>query len=114
MFVRAKRRERELARELRTSGLPYREIARRLAVSVNSAYRWTKDIELTPEQREHNLRGPTGPQNPDHIVDGWRHGRPDAERSDSASKRRGDSRRSRPTVFISRDACCTGRRGRNL
>jgi len=72
MFVRAKRRERELARELRTSGLPYREIARRLAVYVNSAYmnsayRWTKDIELTPEQREHNLRGPTGPQNPDHI-----------------------------------------------
>ncbi len=63
----AKPTERAKARELRVSGLPYREIARRLHVSLNSAYRWTSDIELTDEQKEANLRGPTGPLNPDRI-----------------------------------------------
>ena len=67
MFVYAKTRERSQARDLRRSGLPYRAIARELQVSLNSAYRWTSDIELTPEQREFNLRGPTGPQNPEHV-----------------------------------------------
>jgi hypothetical protein len=67
MFVKPKLEEQAEARQLRHTGLPYREIARRLGVSLNSAYRWTNDIELTPEQREYNLRGPRGPQNPDHI-----------------------------------------------
>jgi hypothetical protein len=67
MFVYAKSRERAIARELRHSGLPYREIAKRLSVSGNSAYRWTNDIELTAEQRQFNLRGPTGPQNPEAV-----------------------------------------------
>lgn len=67
MFVYTKAADRSRARELRRSGLPYRAIARELRVSVNSAYRWTSDIELTPEQREFNLRGPAGPQNPEHI-----------------------------------------------
>lgn len=67
MFVYAKGRERAMARELRHSGLPYREIAKRLRVSLNSAYRWTNDIELTDEQRQFNLRGPTGPQNAEAV-----------------------------------------------
>jgi hypothetical protein len=45
--------------------MPYKRIAAQLSVSVNSAYRWTKDIELTPEQRQANLRGPSGPLNPE-------------------------------------------------
>ena len=67
MFVRPKLDERQRARELRAAGTPYRSIAAQLAVSVNSAYRWTRDIELTPEQKEHNLRGPTGPLNPEVV-----------------------------------------------
>jgi hypothetical protein len=58
MFVRTKRGERARARLLRRRGMPYRRIAARLRVSVNSAYRWTRDIDLTPEQRERNLRRP--------------------------------------------------------
>jgi hypothetical protein len=34
---------------------------------VASVHLWTKDIELTPEQKAHNLRGPRGPHNPEHI-----------------------------------------------
>jgi hypothetical protein len=67
MFVRAKVEEHALARELRAAGRPYRVIASELNVSVNSAYRWTRDIELTPEQKKQNLRGPTGPLNPDLV-----------------------------------------------
>jgi hypothetical protein len=52
---------------LRAEGKPYRLIAAQLQVSVNSAYRWTKDIELTAEQREANLRAPNGPLNPDRV-----------------------------------------------
>jgi hypothetical protein len=59
--------ERARARELRTEGLPYRKIASALGVSVGSAYLWTNDIELTPEQIERNLHGPTGPLNPDRV-----------------------------------------------
>jgi hypothetical protein len=67
MFVRPKEAERLEARSLRRAGLPYRKIAQQLRVSVNSAYRWTKDIPLSAAQREYNLRGPTGPQNPEHV-----------------------------------------------
>jgi hypothetical protein len=67
MFVRGKPVERRQARELRAKGEPYRSIASQLEVSINSAYRWTRDIELTAEQKELNLRGPTGPLNPDVV-----------------------------------------------
>jgi hypothetical protein len=56
-----------MARKLRSAGLPYKRIASRLNVSPSSAYAWTKDVELTEEQKAVNLRGPTGPQNPEHI-----------------------------------------------
>jgi hypothetical protein len=62
------------ARELRSAGEPYRRIAAELGVSVGSAYRWTRDIALSAEQRERNLRGPGGPLNPDRVrrqVAGW-------------------------------------------
>lgn len=67
VFVKAKPVERARARELRADGLPYRRIARELHISVNSAYRWTNDIELTPLQKQANLRGPNGPLNPDRV-----------------------------------------------
>jgi hypothetical protein len=54
--------------------MPYRRIAAELGVSVNSAYRWTEDIELSAEQRRRNLRGPAGPLNADRVrrqVAGW-------------------------------------------
>jgi hypothetical protein len=47
--------------------MPYKRIAAELGVSVNSAYRWTRDIELTLAQRDANLRGPNGPLNPDRV-----------------------------------------------
>jgi hypothetical protein len=59
--------EREEARRLRREGFPYRKIAAALSVSIGSVHLWTNDIELTPEQREHNLRGPEGPLNPDRA-----------------------------------------------
>jgi hypothetical protein len=59
--------ERDLASELRRAGVPYKRIAAALGVSPSSAYAWTQDIELTPEQKAYNLRGPTGPQNPEHV-----------------------------------------------
>jgi hypothetical protein len=67
VFVKAKPAERSQARELRRAGTPYKRIAAQLGVSVNSAYRWTKDIELTPEQTRANLRGPSGPLNPEAL-----------------------------------------------
>lgn len=67
MFVKAKLAERHAARVLRAAGKPYKLIAAELGVSVNSAYRWTSDIELTPEQTRANLRGPSGPLNPDRV-----------------------------------------------
>lgn len=60
----AKPHERELARELRRAGISYKRIAARLDVSPSSVHAWTKDIELTAEQKAANLRGPRGPQNP--------------------------------------------------
>jgi hypothetical protein len=65
--MRPKPIERAEARRLRHSGLPYKRIAALLGVSVASAHLWTKDIELTAEQKAHNLRGPRGPQNPEHV-----------------------------------------------
>ncbi len=61
--------ERELARRLRREqGMPMKRIAIRLGVSVSSVSGWTRDIELTPEQRERNLKGPGGPQDPQWIA----------------------------------------------
>lgn len=57
------------ARRLRAEeGLPYKRIAARVGVSVATAHAWTRDIELTPEQCERNLRGPSGPANPAAIA----------------------------------------------
>jgi hypothetical protein len=66
MFV-AKPQDQARARELRAHGVPYKRIALALGVSPSSAYKWTHDIELTPEQKENNLRGPRGPLNPDAL-----------------------------------------------
>ena len=63
----AKPVERQKARELRKAGMPYKRIAARLGVSAGSAYAWTRDIELTEEQRTANLRGPRGPLNPEDV-----------------------------------------------
>jgi hypothetical protein len=61
--------EREEARRLRKElGLPIKRIAAYLDVSPSSVLYWTRDIKLTPEQRERNYRGPTGPQNPEQIA----------------------------------------------
>ena len=59
--------EHKLARELRRSGMPYKRIASRIGVSASSVHAWTKDIELTKEQKSFNLRGPRGPQNPEVV-----------------------------------------------
>lgn len=48
--------------------MPVKRIAKRLGVSPSSVSYWVRDIQLTDEQREWNLRGPTGPQNPEHIA----------------------------------------------
>jgi hypothetical protein len=48
--------------------MPIKRIAGRLGVSPASVSSWTRDIQLTPEQRERNLRGPRGPQNPEAIA----------------------------------------------
>jgi hypothetical protein len=65
--VIAKQVERAAARELRRAGLPYKRIAATLGVSVGSVHLWTRDIELTAEQKACNLRGPRGPQNPEVV-----------------------------------------------
>jgi hypothetical protein len=59
--------EHHLARELRRAGLPYKRIASRIGVSPSSVHAWTKDIELSEEQKSLNLRGRRGPQNPELI-----------------------------------------------
>jgi transcriptional regulator with XRE-family HTH domain len=67
--MKAKVAERLEARRLRRNrGMPLREIAERLGVSLNSVHRWTLDIELSPEQHERNRRGPTGPWNPKVVA----------------------------------------------
>jgi hypothetical protein len=64
-----KPKEREEARRLRRDhGMPVKRIATLLCVSPSSVSYWVRDIEITPEQRERNLRGPTGPQDPEHIA----------------------------------------------
>jgi hypothetical protein len=50
---------------LRCEGVPYKRIAAALKISPATAFAWTRDIALTPEQEEHNRRGPEGPQNPE-------------------------------------------------
>jgi hypothetical protein len=67
MFV-TKSAEQARARALRSQGMPYKRIAAQLGVSPSSVFNWTQDIELTPEQREANLRGPTGPLNPERVA----------------------------------------------
>jgi hypothetical protein len=47
--------------------MPYKRIAARIGVSASSVHGWTKDIELTEEQKTYNLRGPRGPQNPELV-----------------------------------------------
>jgi hypothetical protein len=59
--------EYQLARELRQGGMPYKRIASKIGVSASSVHTWTKDIELTEEQKAFNLRGPRGPQNPELV-----------------------------------------------
>jgi hypothetical protein len=69
MFVmRAKPTHRAAARELRKEGVPIKRIAKEVGVSPSSVVNWTRDIILTPEQRERNLRGPRGPQCPDLVA----------------------------------------------
>jgi Putative ATPase subunit of terminase (gpP-like) len=63
----AKLKERRQARALRARGLPYKRIAANIGVSVGSVYSWTRDIELSAEQRARNLRGPGGPHDPARI-----------------------------------------------
>lgn len=66
--------EQRLARELRREGMSHKRIASRIGVSASSVHAWTKDIELTEEQRSLNLRGPRGPQNPELVrrrADRW-------------------------------------------
>lgn len=61
--------ERLEARKLRSEhGMPIKQIAALLDVSPSSVSYWVRDIRLTPAQRERNLRGPTGPQNPEQIA----------------------------------------------
>jgi hypothetical protein len=48
--------------------MPFKRIAARLGISVATAHLWTRDIELSTEQQERNLRGPRGPQNPEWIA----------------------------------------------
>jgi DNA-binding transcriptional regulator YdaS (Cro superfamily) len=66
MFV-TKLAEQAEARRLRSDGMSYKRIAARLGVSPASVFQWTKDIQLSPAQTEANLRGPTGPLNPERV-----------------------------------------------
>lgn len=75
--------KRAAARRLRErEGMPLKQIAARLGVSASSVHSWTRDIELTPEQRRRNRTGPRGPQNPALIA------RRAAARSGAARERR--------------------------
>ena len=94
MFVETgssrKPRERQAARQLRERGLPIKRIAARLDVSPSSVLYWTRDIVLTPEQRLRNVRGPTGPQNPEVVrrrVDAIKEGARERRRASQAEGR---------------------------
>jgi transposase-like protein len=64
-----KAEEREEARRLRREhGMPIKQTAALLGVSPSTVSYWVRDIEITPAQRERNLRGPRGPHNPEHIA----------------------------------------------
>jgi hypothetical protein len=62
--------EHELARLLRRNqGMAMKQIAALLGVSVSTVSLWTRDIELTSEQRRrNNFRNPRAPQNPRAIA----------------------------------------------
>jgi hypothetical protein len=60
--------KRATARSLRAEGWSYKRIAAELRVSPSSVFYWTRDIVLTPQQIEHNLRGPRGPISPELIA----------------------------------------------
>jgi hypothetical protein len=45
-----------------------KQIAARLGVSPSSVSLWTRDIELTPEQRQRNTHGVRGPSRPEHVA----------------------------------------------
>jgi len=47
-----KPKEKKMARQMRSEGLPLREIAERLGVSKSSVSVWVRDVELTPEQKQ--------------------------------------------------------------
>jgi hypothetical protein len=67
--------EREEARELREQGMPIKRIAKALNVSPSSVSYWTRDIQLTPEQQERNLRRSKGLQDPQVVqrrAEEWR------------------------------------------
>jgi len=44
--------------------MPIKRIAGRLSVSPSSVFHWTRDIELTPEQIDYNLRRAQGASEP--------------------------------------------------
>lgn len=55
--MKAKPREREVARRLRQEdGMPMKRIAAKLGVSLSSVSLWTRDNELEPAHRERNRR----------------------------------------------------------
>jgi len=66
----------EAARDLRRRrGLSFKRIAKELGVSPATAHLWTRDINLTPEQRRRLPRGPSGPADPAAVqarADTWR------------------------------------------
>jgi hypothetical protein len=58
----------EARRLRREEALSIKRIATRLQVSPSSVHAWTRDIALTAEQHEQNLRGRGGPQDPEAVA----------------------------------------------
>jgi hypothetical protein len=48
--------------------MPLKRIAARVGVAVSTVHLWTRDIELSAEQRRRNLCGPRGPRSPEAIA----------------------------------------------
>jgi len=44
--------DKKKAKFLRTNGLTHREIAKRLGISIGIAHQWTRDIRITPSQKQ--------------------------------------------------------------